>query len=92
MLRRRELLVLLTEAELPLLRCEIGMSRCSSRAVAMAIFSKFSCVTAPRLDDLVVDDDGGDDERDAREDERRMSLKSSSSSGTFGRGAAPMIL
>ena len=96
MLGRRELLVLLTEVELPLLRCERGTSRCSSRAVAKAIFSRFSCVIAARLGVLVVDDDddddNDDDDREDEEDEWRMDLNCSSSSGIFGRGAAPMIL
>ncbi len=101
MLGRHELLVLLTEVELALLQCGLGTSRCSSWAVAMAIFRKFSCVTAARLDILIDDDDEGDDEEgddeveeddDDDDDERRMGLTCSSIAVTFGRGVAMMML
>jgi hypothetical protein len=99
MLGRRELLVLLVELELALLQCAIGISRCSSRAAAMATFSKFSSVTAAFLDVLTEDDgdeeevveDDEDEEEDGK-DGRRMSLTCSSSSASFGRGAARIIL
>lgn len=68
MFGRHELLVLLAEVDLALFHRESGTSTCSSRAVAVAILSKFSWVTAARLD-VLIDDNG--DEKDEREDEER---------------------
>ena len=78
MLGRHELLVLWTEVELALVQRDTGTSRCSSRAVAMEIFRRFSWVTAARLDVLVdvdVDDDKveveeGRDGEDDKEEEQ----------------------
>jgi hypothetical protein len=105
MLGRRELLLLLIEVELALLRCDTGTSRCSLRVVAMEIFSRFSCVTAARLDVLIgVDgddeeqeeekdeEDDGEDDKEEEEFEGRTDLTCCSSSAAFGRGAALMIL
>jgi hypothetical protein len=63
MLGRYELLELLAEVELSLLLCGMGASTFSTGAVAMAILSKFSWVTAAHLDVLI------DKEEEEEEDE-----------------------